>query len=519
MMMRAPCRVHFFWLNENGPVGMSIGVSILSSEFRTAGHPVKVTHVCGKTGYAFSEERIARDVREFGADVFAVSFPSSEFPLAAKLIPLLRKHSPQAKIFCGGIHTMICPETVIEIPGVDGVCTGEADHIFLKLISAFERGDDWEETPGFWTRKKEKMRRNPPARPPDITHQHILNFVDIDYRTLVRHKSGFAEILLGRGCKFRCSFCQNHVLLNGRRKMYPDVPYTRARGIDNLLDEMRAFRQAVGPDLKGFVFGDDSIYYSRDWLDRFLDAYRREIGLPFIACLIANQVDRDLAVSLYNAGGNVIRIGIESNEKLRKQTLRKPISDKTLFRATELLHEAGLNVQGFGMYALPGETPADIMDLLSLAVALRIDVFRLSTYMPLPHTALERLCRKNDLIRQDACDCNFMTESALKWPPDTSFFHEKIRHGFPLIMNSMIAAPTGTIYKPVARRLLECSFNDWPEFLQRLPEFTKSLHADSISGNLPHYHPGIIERPDYAFLYSPHRKRKMLNIEDTLHKL
>ena len=492
---------------------MSAGVGLLSSELAAAGYDVRVSHISQSLGYPLEESLIARDIRSFEADVFAVSFASSQFSIIPELVRIIRRQRPDSTILCGGVHAMVSPETVIEIPGVDAVCTGEADGLLPGLLECLEEGAGWENTRGFFVRRNGKIYRNQPVPPPDITHQAPLNFSAIDYRNLVRHKSGFAEILLGRGCRFKCTFCQNHHLA---ASCGGGKAYVRTRAVENVISEMREFQCVAGADLKGFVFGDDSIAYGKEWLGDFLQAYKKEIGLPFIACLLATQVTRPLARDLYHAGCNVIRCGVETgSEALRMGLLGKPVSDRALFRAVRILRDEHINVQGFGMYALPGETREDVMQTLSLAVRLHLDVFRLSTFLPLPETELHRYCVENHLLAESSAGHHdFNTESTLKWPPDDAFFHEKIRYAFPALMNSLLPEPAAKIYSNLVEQLLACGRSDWDALKKQLPELAHGLHLQASASSLPHYYSPVADRSDYAFLFLPERKRKMINIDD-----
>ncbi|MFC1474758.1 cobalamin-dependent protein, partial [bacterium] len=213
-------RIHFFWLNLNSPVGMSIGVSTLSHLLEQKGFEVKISHLCEHLGYPFEDGRIREDIEDFGADMFAVSFSSTQFEYMKKLVGLIRKHGDGNHLICGGIHSITAPETVISIPGVDGVCLCEADEVLPMLVERINRRDDWRTTPGFWFKTQDGIKKNQVCPPPDISLSTATNFNLINYRTMLKHKSGFAEIMLGRGCLFRCSFCQNCVLLD-KYKSFP----------------------------------------------------------------------------------------------------------------------------------------------------------------------------------------------------------------------------------------------------------------------------------------------------------
>lgn len=514
-IMANKSKVHFFWLNECSPVGMNIGVSILSSELSSVGHSVMVSHVSSSLGYPFEARHISKDIRNFCADVFAISFPTSQFHLVPDLVRIIKNNRPKSMVVCGGVHAIVSPETVINIPGVDAVCVGEGDGILRQFLEQIDSGKSWERMNGFWTRNNGITYRPPPAPLPDITDQAPLYFSGINYKTLVRLKGGFAEILLGRGCRFKCSFCQNHIFLKSHCKSKTSS-YVRTRGVENLMNEMKTFKKEVGSDLKGFAFGDDSIAYEKNWTRNFLNTYKQEIDMPFIASLTVVQATQPFAHALYEAGCNVIRIGLETgNEQLRTGLLGKPVTDAALFRASQQLHNAGINIQGFGMIALPGETDEDILKMLSLAVELRLDALRLSTFVPLPKTDLYIHCLEKNLFKcLNAEHHNFVSESALKWSASMALFHEKIRFAFPIIMNSFLPDPLRNLYKSVASKILQSSRARWIKLKEELPHISEQLHTRAAESALPHYFSPVADRLDYTFLYLPDRKRKMINVDD-----
>jgi len=512
-------KIHFFWLNIKGPVGVSTGVSTLSNILENSGYKVRVSHLCEYIGYPFDEDRILKDIENFGADLFAVSFPSTQYNYAEKLIGLISRSDNASPLFCGGIHCMVAPESVISIPGVDGVCLCEADEVFPLLIDEINSGGNWQETHGFWFNTKNGIKKNTFPPPPDISQSKAIDFDRIDYRTLIENKSGFAEVLLGRGCRFRCSFCQNCVMLDRYRQLPMEIrkhrPYLRPRDVDVLVREMKMFIDTSGDVLKGFIFGDDSILYSDKWLDLFLQTYSQEVNYPYIACLVANQVEESLSRRLFDSGCNVIRIGIETgNEGARTGLLRKPVRDGHLFRAAETLHKTGINVQGFGMLGLPGEKQEDVFSLFRLAVEMHLDVFRVSMFVPLPGTPLYDYCEANDLLVVNGEYHDFVTQSSLKLPPGRHLFLEKTRYLLTWMLNAMLPSPIGGWYGKELQKALEMDERSWNSFRADAARKEKELRDKAVEYNLPHYYSPIDGRQDYAFLHLPSRKRKMINIDD-----
>ncbi len=194
-------KIQFIWFNVNATFGMSIGVSILSRELMEAGHRVKIMHLNEKVGYPFDIEKIIIESQKFLPDIFALSFGTNHFEHVKKLVPVLKKHFPERLIICGGIHTTLAPEEVIEIDGVDIVCIGEVDNgIFVKFIEKIEKNKEYKNCKNFWVKDGNKIHKNPVQKFPDIRNQTLLNYELIDYETITRLNGGFAKVNAGRGC-------------------------------------------------------------------------------------------------------------------------------------------------------------------------------------------------------------------------------------------------------------------------------------------------------------------------------
>ncbi|MFC1474983.1 hypothetical protein ACFLQK_02950, partial [bacterium] len=211
----------------------------------------------------------------------------------------------------------------------------------------------------------------------------------------------------------------------------------------------------------------------------------------------------------------VIRMGIETgNEDTRIKLLRKPVENDRLLKASEILHGTGINVQGFGMLGLPGETEDDIFTLFQLAVDMRVDVFRVSMFVPLPGTPLYHYCLENDLFDTDSRYHDFSTESTLKMPPGRRLFLDKVQHVFTWALNSRLPQPVGEWYGNKLRAVLDMEKRRWEGFKESLKAEEEALRKKALEYDLPHYYSPIAGRQDYAFLHLASRERKMINIDD-----
>jgi len=258
-------RIVFFWLNLGCPVGISVGIGILSRELKDAGNEVKTIHLNEKLGYPYDEARIKREVIGFRPDLFCVSFGGNHINQAKQLTGFLHRIFPSIKIICGGVQTTLTPGEVISWDGVDVVCLSEADGgRLVKFVKSLQQGDGYREMENFWVKEDGRIFKNPIGRLPDISSQARLDFEAFDFSSIIRLNRGFAETLIGRGCPNRCAYCHNADIISlYKSKMscqFKLSDYCRHRSVDNIIGELKEFRERF-TEIKSFMFGDDVMFW------------------------------------------------------------------------------------------------------------------------------------------------------------------------------------------------------------------------------------------------------------------
>jgi radical SAM superfamily enzyme YgiQ (UPF0313 family) len=282
----------------------------------------------------------------------------------------------------GGPHPTFVP-SVIESEGVDIICRGEGESALLELLQALKAGGDYSGIRNLWVKRDGSIQRNDLRPPCDLD---ALPFPDREiYRSLgFIYKLKRQEIMLGRGCPFRCSFCANQAYDrlyegNGRHR--------RLRAVENVIEELVALRQAYRPSC--FFFHDDSFTAHKEYCADLLEAYPRRVATPF-ACLVrADQVSRPLVQQLRDAGCYSVYFGVESGDsRLRRELLGKEIGDDTLLECARLLQDSGIRYSTFNMVGLPGERLCDVWKTVKMNQQIRPAWAWFSVYQTLPGTAL-----------------------------------------------------------------------------------------------------------------------------------
>jgi radical SAM superfamily enzyme YgiQ (UPF0313 family) len=121
------------------------------------------------------------------------------------------------------------------------------------------------------------------------------------------------------------------------------------------MEELTAAKEKYNITL--IEFWDDIFIFDRNWLKEFLEAYKKEIGLPFKCYIHVNLFDEEIAIWLKDAGCKWVDFGIQSiNEKYRKTYLKRNETNANIVKTLKLLKK--YNIVSFADYivGLPGDT-------------------------------------------------------------------------------------------------------------------------------------------------------------------
>ncbi|MEW5946518.1 MAG: radical SAM protein [bacterium] len=514
-------RVLFFWMNLGCPVGISVGVGILSRELEEAGIGVKVIHLNEEVGYPYDEDRIAADAADFLPDLFGISFGGNHVRQAKRLAGFLRGEFPGIKTICGGVQATLTSEEVLSWPGVDYVCRGEADGgRFVNFVKVLSEGGDTRRLQSFWAKGEDgKIYENPIGPLPDISEQARLSFEAFDLEKIIRLNRGFAETLVGRGCPHRCAYCHNGAIIslykNRMEGGFRVSSYCRHRNVDNIIGELKEFTRRY-PQIKAFILADDVLVSDMEWFRDFARRYGAEVGLPFVSNASVRQIDAEVAGLLKTAGCNMIKFGIEcGSERIRNEILKKKVPTKRLFEAVGILQGHDINIRGYVMLGNPTETIEDMLETYKMCADLRLDTTRTAIMYPYPGTEIYDFCRERDLLDESISPPSYLTHSVLKWDAETGLFLKKSVAINQWIMNVYLDNEASPEYKKLADRVFGMSADEWddPQVIPWIREQSVLMSRKFRELKVPHYFNPLSDRPDVAYLMKE-RKNRIINVDD-----
>jgi radical SAM superfamily enzyme YgiQ (UPF0313 family) len=514
-------KICFYWFNLSTPPGMSVGVSILARELADAGHDVKVLHLNERIGTSFEDQALKKHVTDGNFDLHALSFGQNHYPVAMDLASLIKQVTPDSKILCGGVHTTLNGQKVLEHPAIDFVGLGEVDGLLSRFVENLESKSDYRSIPNFWTKQDGQITRTPMAPLPDISEQSLPFFDGIDYQAIIKANRGFAETIVGRGCPMKCNYCHNAAIVSTYRKLIPNASkglgYCRHRSVESVIAELRIFKERYSEDLRAFNFGDDRFSASHAWLRSFARSYAAEIGLPFICNAIAGQIDAEMAQQLADAGCYMVKFGVESGaERVRKEILSRQLSEAKLAETVLALNQRGVNTRAYVMLGMPTETPDEMHATIQLCANLRFDSVRPAIMYPFPGTELRRYCIAHNLIDDSEIPTDYSTTTVLKLPLSERVFIEKTAGLYAWHLNTYLNDTTARASDPLLKEIEQMSNEQWAAGDGRdlLAHKGKSIHESLRSSQTEHYFSPFADRPDVIFLFRQ-RAQPLLNVEES----
>jgi radical SAM superfamily enzyme YgiQ (UPF0313 family) len=365
-----------------------IGILTLSSVLKHAGHSVFLLNLQGK-----SEAEMVQEVGALSPDILAYSAMTTEIAGFLAINRLLNRELGNGfKSVFGGPHPTFFPE-MIQQPGVDAVCRGEAEESLLVYLEYLNGGTRPECVRGFVLREGERIFENPLAGL--VVNLDGVLYPDRALWDSVDPSPSQRAFFASRGCPYQCTYCFNHRFngLYGNPK-----PVVRRRSVANLITEVKEVL-ARYPAAYPFFDDDSFLLAPFSWLEEFREAYRREVARPFACNIRADQVTEDKVRVLAEAGCHHCWFGLECGDGVfSKQVLRRNLSPEKILFTARTLRKYGIRFATQNINALPSADPlATDTKTIALNVLCKPDYAHAHVFFPFPGTELAAYSQQKGL--------------------------------------------------------------------------------------------------------------------------
>jgi radical SAM superfamily enzyme YgiQ (UPF0313 family) len=361
------------------------------------------------------EDNPLETLKKLNPKLIGISVLSPEHNWLIKTSQKIKSILPDTKIIVGGIHAIFYPEEILESASVDLVCHGDGESTLLSVMNEIDK-----QSPNFasiagiaYKDSKNKICMNERASLVPFNDEIIEDRAIYYDKYPQLAKDAVHRFFCSRGCPYKCSFCYNsniHDIFKGKGT------YIRQKSVENFIAEL--YLQTSKYPIKFIYFYDDLFTFNKKWLKSFLSIYKDKVGVPFMCNTRANVIDEEVASMLKDAGCRTAGFGVETgNERIRKDILKKEITDEQLIRCGLLLKKYGIKTQTTNMFCLPQETLSDAYETIELNIKAKTDYAFSALFLPFPKTEIADYCIKEGFIKTDYSlkdlPCSFLSNSIL----------------------------------------------------------------------------------------------------------
>jgi anaerobic magnesium-protoporphyrin IX monomethyl ester cyclase len=328
-------------------------------------------------------KELMHDIEIQNPNLIAFSFSSSHVNWVLHACKTIKERYC-IPIILGGPH-VTHDLSLIRDSNIDYICCGEGELAMLDVCNAIESNHSLTTIPNIIAKKNGKIFYN---KIRDVVDLNSLPFMD---RTIYQNypkirNSSSLMMVLGRGCPYTCSYCDCRSL----NKLY-HYRYYRYKDPNHAVLELNYLLLNSNPRV--IIFMDSFFPLEPTWQELFLKLYVENIKLPFTTNILVSQVNPEYLLLLKNAGCIGVSVGLETgNETVRKELLKKNISNKNLLETAKYLAKIKLPLLTYNMLGLPKVKMSTELETVSLNIRLNSNYTLCNFFHPFPKTELSEEC-------------------------------------------------------------------------------------------------------------------------------
>lgn len=384
---------------RNGPYSLLLLATIL----RNNNHEVRLLDMARDLIFLRGNikaclNRFSKSIRQFRPDIIGFSFFSMHYIEVQKSIEIARQTCDQIGIqpifIAGGIHASTEPNGTIENLGFDYAFSGEAETGILKLAD----GQHPETIQGIVgpnssdITKGEVIKHLDTLPPPDWSLCDYRFYALPTFAKLKFKLSRSLDMIMGRGCIHKCSFCA-----------YSAVSKVRYYSAEYLVDQMEYMKKKFKIDT--IFFTDSSMGNNRRLLVEFCELMiNRNIPrhLKWYGCMRSDQIGEELLKLMWRAGCRNLFYGFESGSQRVLSLMSKGVSVEQNIKATKLHKQLNFPYHASMLIGYPGEREEDIIQSMEFLRNTKPPIIGINCYVPLPGSAdYKKLKSKNIIANND----------------------------------------------------------------------------------------------------------------------
>ena len=364
------------------PLGLAcIGGSLLKN-----GHEVKLFDF-----NIYGTEKFIELLNDFAPDFVGISFVTPLIKEARKISELTKKINQKIIIVGGGPHVSSFPESSLREASLDIGVVGEGDFIINEIVSGKElsqiKGIVYKKGNEIIINQRDNFIKDLDALP--FPAYSLYEKEKYKVPSAIARKNPVAWVETSRGCVFGCTYCNKSCF--GRT--------FRVKSPERVVEEFVKIKKM---GFREIHLTDDGFTTNMERAKKICDLLiKSEVNISWstITGIRVDRVDAELLEKMRQAGCYRVYFGIESGNQKILNNIKKGTTLEQIKKAVGLAKKAKLEVAGYFMIGLPGETEETMQNTINFAKSLDLDLAKISITIPLPATEIFNDLDKKGLIK------------------------------------------------------------------------------------------------------------------------
>jgi len=364
------------------PLGLAcIGASLLQE-----GHKARIFDF-----NLYDEKKFIEEIKEFEPNYAGISFVTPLIKEADKVSKIIKKINKKIVVVCGGPHPSSFPESSLKETKCNIAVIGEGEHTIKEIVNGKKlekiKGIAYKKNGKIYTNERREFIQNLDELPFPALHLYEIGKYKVP--KAIARNNPVAWLETSRGCPYGCIYCNKSIF----SRIY------RAKSPERVVSE---FKKAKQMGFKEIHITDDGFTTDMERAEKICDLLIKEkvnIGWSTITGIRVDRVNQKLLKKMKQAGCYMVYYGIESGNQKIIENIKKGITLEQVKNAVKWSKEAGLEVAGFFMIGLPGETEKTMQETIELAKSLELDLAKINITIPLPATEMFNKMNEKKLIK------------------------------------------------------------------------------------------------------------------------
>ena len=298
----------------------------------------------------YTVEDILNIIDNENPDAVGINIFSVNFELVKRII---EECKATIKFIVGGKSTRFLYNDIVNFKTTNqiNVTIGEGEYITKDIIN-----DEVKESPivDLNNRHVYLVNKNSIYFPNDLNKVKLNRNFFKDRAILNPYNEPEESIVTSRECLYNCAFC------GGARSLNSDVT-VRTRSKENIIKELEYIKEH-NPEIKSIRILDDLFLKNRESIKDAIEIFRKfSFNWRAMSHIMSLKNNEDLFHDLLKSGCTELEIGIESGSDRIRKEIHKVGSAEDIKNVIKIVLEAGINVKGYVMYGLPGETKEEAL--------------------------------------------------------------------------------------------------------------------------------------------------------------